>query len=65
MLKDLSAKYYQKEKERLKKGLVKCIKIVLKKKTKKSKNMAANNIEVLLKMKKKKMVENDMKSSSR
>ena len=41
MSKNLSAKYYQENKERLQKKLVKGIKIFLKKKKKKSVNMVA------------------------
>ena len=69
MLKDSSAKYYQKRKKGHKTGLVEGIKIFLKKKPKKkNKNMAANDTEIFLNMKRKKrenMVGNHMKFSSR
>ena len=42
MSKDISAKYYQENKERLQKKPVKDIKIFLKKKKKKSNNMVMN-----------------------
>ena len=42
MSKNLSAKYYQENKERLQKMIMKDIKIFLKKKKKKSDNMVAN-----------------------
>ena len=42
MSKDLSAKYYQENKERLQKKLVKDIEIFLKKKKKKYNNMVVN-----------------------
>ena len=53
MSKNLSAKYYQKNKERLQKKLVKDTKIFLKKKTKKSSNMVVNVKKVSMKMKNK------------
>ena len=46
MCKNLSAKRYQENKERLQKKLVKDIKIFLKKKKKKSNNMFANIIKI-------------------
>ena len=49
MVSNSSAKYYQKNKERYKKSLVKGIKIFLKKK----KNMVANNIKIFPIMKNK------------
>ena len=52
MSKNLSAKYYQENKERLQKKLVKDIKIFLKKKKKKSNNMAVNVTEMSQKKKK-------------
>ena len=42
MSKNLSAKYYQENKERLQKKLVKDIKIFIKKEKKKSNNMVVN-----------------------
>ena len=52
MSKNLSVKYYQKNKERLQKKLVKDIKIFLKKKKKKSNNMVVNVTKISQKMKK-------------
>ena len=52
MSKNLSAKYYQENKERLQKKLVKDIKIFLKKKKKKSNNMAVNVTKMSQKKKK-------------
>ena len=52
MSKNLSAKYYQENKERLQKELVKDIKIFLKKKKKKSNNMAVNVTKMSQKKKK-------------
>ena len=46
MSKNLSAKYYQENKERLQEKLVKDIKIFLKKKTKKSDNMVVNSTKI-------------------
>ena len=43
MSKESSAKYYQNNKERLQRKLVKDIKVFLKKKNKKSDNMAVND----------------------
>ena len=54
MSKNVSAKYYQENKERLQKILVKDIKIFLKKKKKKSDNMVVNITKISQKMKKKK-----------
>ena len=51
--KNLLAKYYQENKERIQKLLAKDIKIFLKKKKKKSHNMIANVTKVSKKMKKK------------
>ena len=51
MSKNSSAKYYQDNKERLQKRLVKDIKIFLKKKKKKSNNMDKNDTEISQKMK--------------
>ena len=48
--KNLSAKYYQENKERLQKKLVKDITIFLKKKKKKSDNMVVNIIKISQKM---------------
>ena len=53
MSNDSSAKYYQKNKERLQKKLVKGIKIFLKKRKTKISKMAPNNIKIFLKMKNK------------
>ena len=52
MSKNLSAKYYQENNERLQKNFVKDIKIFLKKKKKKSSNMVVNVIKISQKMKK-------------
>ena len=52
MSKNLSAKYYLENKERLQKKLVKDIKILLKKKKKKSNNMVVNVTNISQKMKK-------------
>ena len=52
MSKNLSAKYYQKNKERLQKKLVKDIKNFLKKKKKKINNMVVNVTKISQKMKK-------------
>ena len=51
MSKTLSAKYYQENKERLQKKLVKDIKSFLKKKKKKSDNMVVNVTKISIKMK--------------
>ena len=51
--KNLLAKYYQENKERIQKLLAKDIKIFLKKKKKKSNNMVVNVTKVSKKMKKK------------
>ena len=51
MFKTLSAKYYQENKERLEKKLVKVIKIFLKKKKKKSGDMIVNVTKISQKMK--------------
>ena len=52
MSKNLSAKYYQENKERLQKKLLKDIKMFLKKKKKKSDNMVVNVTKISQKMKK-------------
>ena len=52
MSKKLSVKYYQENKERLQKKLVKDIKIFLKKKKKKSNNMVVNVTKIPQNMKK-------------
>ena len=57
MSKNLSAKYYQENKERLQKKLVKDIKISLKKKKKKSNNMVVNDTKNLPEDEKQKLVE--------
>ena len=56
--------YYQKNKEKLQKKLVKGTKIFLKKKKTKSANMLVSNIEIFLKKKKRSinMVVNDIKN---
>ena len=51
MSRNFSAKYYQQNKERLKRKLVKDIKIFLKKKKKKSNNMVVNVTKTSQKMK--------------
>ena len=56
MSKTLSAKYYQENKERLQKKLVKDIKIFLKKKKKKSNNMVLNVTKTSQKMKNKSLL---------
>ena len=56
MSKDLSGKYYQNNKERLLKKLVKDIKVFLKKKKKKSDNMVMNNTKIYQKMKNKSLL---------
>ena len=56
MSKDPSAKYYQNNKERLLKKLVKDIKVFLKKKMKKSSNMVVNDTKIYLKMKTKSLL---------
>ena len=52
----LSAKYYQENKERLQKKLVKDIKIFLKKKKKKRDNMVVNVTNISQKMKNKSLL---------
>ena len=56
MLKNLSAKYYQNNKERLQKKLVKDIKIFLKNQKKKSNNMVVNDIKISQKIKNKSLL---------
>ena len=56
MSKDLSAKYYENNKERIQKKLVKDIKIFLRKIKKKSNNMVVNDTKIYLNMKKKSLV---------
>ena len=53
MSKDSSVKYYQDNKERLQKKLVKDSKVILKKKKKKNNNMVVNNSKIYQKMKNK------------
>ena len=53
MFKDSSAKYYQNNKERLQKNLLKEVKVFLKKKKKKSNNMVVNDTKIYEKMKNK------------
>ena len=57
MSKTLSAKYYQKNKERLQKMLVKDIKIFRKKKKKISRNMVVNITKIFSEDEKQKLVE--------
>ena len=52
MFRNLSAKYYQENKEILQKKLLKDIKIFLRKKKKKSNNMVVNVTKISLEMKK-------------
>ena len=59
MFKNLSVKYYQKNKERLQKELAKDIKIFLKKKMKKSDNMIMNVTKISQKMKNKNLLRID------
>ena len=56
MSKHISAKYYQHNKERLQKKLVKDIKMFLKKKKRKSNNMVINVTKISRKMKKKSLL---------
>ena len=56
MFKNLSAKHYQENKERLQKNLVKDIKFFLKKDKKKSYNMVVNNTKISQKMKNKSLL---------
>ena len=56
MSKNVSAKYYQENKERVQKKLVKDIKIFLKKKKKKSDNMVMNITKIFQKMKNKSLL---------
>ena len=53
MYKDSSAKYYQNNKERLQKKLVKDFKVFLKKKKKKSNDMVVNDTKIYQKIKNK------------
>ena len=56
MSKDLSAKYYENNKERIQKKLVKDIKVFLRKIKKKSNNMVVNDTKIYLNMKKKSLL---------
>ena len=56
MFRSLSAKYYQENNERLHKKLVKYIKVILKKKRKKSDNMVENVTNISQKMKNKSLL---------
>ena len=56
MSKNLSVKYYQENKERLQKKLVKDIKVFLKKKKKKRENMVVNITKISQKMKTKSLL---------
>ena len=58
MSKNLSAKYYQENKARMQKKLVKDIKIFVKKKKKKSGNMVVNDTKINQKMKSKNLLGN-------
>ena len=62
MFKKLSAKYYQENKERLQKKLVKDIKMFLKKKKKKSNIMVVNITKTLQKMKNKGLLSTENKN---
>ena len=62
MSKKLSAKYYQENKERLQKKLVKDIKMFLKKKKKKSNIMVVNITKTLQKMKNKDLLSTENKN---
>ena len=62
MSKKLSAKYYQENKERLQKKLVKDIKMFLKKKKKKSNIMVVNITKTLQKMKNKGLLSTENKN---
>ena len=62
MTKKLSAKYYQENKERLQKKLVKDIKMFLKKKKKKSNIMVVNITKTLQKMKNKGLLSTENKN---
>ena len=53
MSKDSSTRYYQRDKERIQKSLVKGIKISLKKKKTENENMVANNRKISQKLKSK------------
>ena len=56
MPKDLSAKYYENNKEGIQKKLVKDIKVFLRKIKKKSNNMVVNGTKIYLNMKKKSLL---------
>ena len=56
MSKNLSVKYFQENKEKLQKKLVKDIKIILRKKKKKNSNMFMNVTKISLKMKNKSLL---------
>ena len=56
MSKDLSAKYYENNKERIQKKLVKGIKVFLRKIKKKSNNMVVNGTKIYLNMKEKSLL---------
>ena len=56
MSKDLSAKYYENNKERIQKKLVKDMKVFLKMIKKKSNNMVVNDTKIYLNMKKKSLL---------
>ena len=56
MSKSLSAKYYQENKERLQKNLVKDVKIRLKRKEKRSNNVVVNVVKIFQKMKSKSLL---------
>ena len=56
MSREASAKYYQQNKEKIEKSIVKDIKILLKKKKTKCENMLVNDIRISQKMKKQRLV---------
>ena len=64
MSKNLSAKYYQENKERLQRKIMKDIKIFLKKKKQKSGNMVVNITKISQKMKNKSLlsIEKDIRN---
>ena len=61
MSKNSLAKYYQNNKERLQKKLVKGIKVFLKKKKKNSNNMFINNIKIYQEMRNKSLLSTEKK----
>ena len=63
MSKNSLAKYYQNNKERLQKKLVKGIKVFLKKKKKNSNNMFINNIKIYQEMRNKSLLSTEKKKN--